>query len=54
MRLKALAMPRQLGMIIHFLPSLSAAIDAGSTTMRLTTAMAENVAPAKHVKPFAY
>lgn len=35
----------QLGMMVHLRPSLSAAIDAGSTTMRLTTAMAENMVP---------
>ena len=46
MRLKAAAMPRQLGMMVHFLPNLSAATDAGMTTIRLTIAIAENVIPA--------
>ena len=46
MRLKAAAMPRQLGMMVHFLPSRSAAMEAGITTIKLTTAMAEKVIPA--------
>lgn len=41
-------MPMQLGMMVHLRPSLSAAMDAGNTTMRLTTDIAENVAPATH------
>ncbi len=46
MRLKAAAMVRQLGMMVHFRPSASAAIDAGITTIKLTTAMPEKVMPA--------
>ena len=46
MRLKAAAMARQLGMMVHFLPSASAAMDAGITTIKLTTAMPEKVIPA--------
>ena len=46
MRLKAIAMPRQLGIMVHFLPNVSAAMEAGSTTIRLTTAIAEKVIPA--------
>lgn len=45
MRLRAAAIPRQLGMMVHFLPSLSAAMEAGITTIRLTTAIAEKVIP---------
>ena len=51
MRLKAAAMPRQLGMMVHFLPSLSAAMEAGITTIKLTTAMAEKVIPAHTKQP---
>ncbi len=46
MRPKAAAMARQLGMMVHFLPSASAAIEAGMTTIKLTTAIPENVMPA--------
>lgn len=46
MRLKAAGMPRQLGMRVHLRPSWSAAMEAGITTIRLTTAMAEEVIPA--------
>ena len=46
MRLKAAAMPRQLGMMVHFLPTWSQAMEAGMTTIKLTTAMHEKVIPA--------
>ena len=46
MRPRAAAMARQLGMMVHFLPSASAAMDAGITTIKLTTAMPEKVMPA--------
>ena len=48
MKLKATAMPMQLGIIVHLRPILSAAMDAGITTTRLTTDIAEKVAPATH------
>lgn len=44
-RLKAAAMLMQLGMMVHLRPSLSAANDAGKTTIKFKTAIAENVAP---------
>lgn len=44
-RLKAAAMLTQLGMMVHLRPSLSAANDAGKTTIRFNIAIAENVAP---------
>ena len=44
-RLKATAMLMQLGMMVHLRPSLSATNDAGKTTIKFNTAIAENVAP---------
>jgi len=38
--------PRQEGMMVHFLPKLSATWAAGITPTRLTTAMPANMKPA--------
>lgn len=46
MRPRAAAMARQLGMMVHLRPSASAAMEAGITTIKLTTAMPEKVMPA--------
>ena len=46
MRPRAAAMARQLGMMVHLRPNASAAMEAGITTIKLTTAMPEKVMPA--------